>query len=123
MIMSVSNSRLKIWRNAPLLALLALLGTVPALGAEAPGDIRFEREGEEAAAGPFPPSIFPHWIHRIHYRCDACHEELFSMERGSSEIKMEQITAGESCGSCHNGQVAFDSSVSNCGRCHAQAAE
>jgi c(7)-type cytochrome triheme protein len=109
--------------RAPLPLLLALLAVVPVRGAEAPGDIRFEREGEEAEAASFPPSIFSHWNHRIHYRCDACHDELFRMEQGSAGIKMEQITAGESCGSCHNGRVAFDSGVANCGRCHTQAVE
>jgi c(7)-type cytochrome triheme protein len=122
LIVILSNWKSKLLWKAPLFLLFALLGMAPVLGEEAPGDIRFEREGEEAA-GPFPPSLFQHWKHRIHYRCDACHNELFRMEQGSTEIRMEQITAGESCGSCHNGQVAFDSSVSNCGRCHAQAAE
>ena len=109
-------------RRATLLALFILLGMVSVHGAEAPGDIHFQREGEEAMGGPFPPSVFPHWIHRINYRCDACHDGLFRMEQGSTEITMDEITAGESCGSCHNGQAAFDGSVANCGRCHAAQA-
>jgi c(7)-type cytochrome triheme protein len=119
----MSNSRLEKTRMAVMSALLFLLGTNSVLGAEAPGNIRFQREGAEANGGSFPPAVFPHWIHRINYRCDACHNSLFRMEQGSTKITMAEITAGKSCGNCHNGQAAFDSSVAGCGRCHAQANE
>ena len=79
-------------------ALLILLGMVSVHGADAPGDIHFQREGVEATGGSFPPAIFPHWIHRINYRCDACHDSLFRMEQGSTEITMGGFRRG--AGSC-----------------------
>lgn len=92
-------------------------------GYAAPGDIQFQREGVEAGAEGFPAAIFPHWVHRIRYRCDACHAETFKMERGSSEVSMEIIGRGESCGQCHNGTEAFDVDFQNCVRCHKPPAE
>lgn len=104
-----------------LLLVSVLLGaSLTALGEEAPGDLRFERNSEAEDSAAFPPSIFPHWVHRIHYRCDACHDSLYEMKSGSAEITMDMISAGESCGSCHNGEKAFASGVASCGRCHVQ---
>ena len=42
---------------------------------------------------------------------------------GSTEITMDMISAGESCGSCHNGKQAFASGVASCGRCHTQESD
>ncbi|MET0081045.1 MAG: hypothetical protein ABW119_21510, partial [Candidatus Thiodiazotropha lotti] len=37
----------------------------------APGDIQYTREGgDPEKLKSFPPSIFPHWIHRLNYRGD-----------------------------------------------------
>jgi len=102
---------------------LLLGAAVPARGAEAPGDIRFERQDGAADSSAFPPSIFPHWVHRINYRCDACHDSLYEMKIGNTEVTMELISAGESCGSCHNGKQAFASGVASCGRCHTQESD
>ena len=83
------------------------------------GDFRFERaENASLESKAFTPSIFPHWIHRINYRCDACHDTLFTMELGATPITMELINKGESCGVCHNGKAAFASNFENCHRCH-----
>ena len=99
------------------LILVCLLAcTLPALGA-APGDLLFERENQSEATA-FPPSIFPHWKHRILYRCDACHNELFEMKLGATDITMDMMTNGGSCATCHDGKLAFDTSFSNCARCH-----
>ncbi len=63
------------------------------------------------------PVIFPHWFHRIRYRCSACHGELdFEMKAGATEITMERIIDGEFCGACHNSDIAW--SVENCDLCH-----
>jgi c(7)-type cytochrome triheme protein len=86
----------------------------------APGDLVFPRD-EAAGIGGLPPSVFPHWLHRTRYRCDSCHNDLFEMQLGASEISMELIGKGESCGACHNGQQAFAVSFKNCTRCHVSA--
>lgn len=74
--------------------------------------IKREDDGEKS----FPPSIFPHGVHRIRYTCGACHPVLFNMEPGSNEITMESMRTGENCGTCHNDAIAFG--VMACGRCH-----
>ena len=107
----------------PLLGLLLAGAALAAEGTAAPGDLRFERKVEDAEGQAFPPAIFPHWVHRINYRCDACHDSLYEMKTGSAEITMDMISAGESCGSCHNGEQAFASGVASCGRCHVQEGE
>ena len=63
------------------------------------------------------PVIFPHWFHRIRFRCKACHSETgFKMRIGSNNITMEKIIDGEYCGMCHNGEIAW--SVETCDLCH-----
>ena len=89
---------------------------VPAMGA-APGDLLFERE-DQSEIVTFPPSIFPHWKHRINYRCDACHDSLFKMELGATPVTMDTMKKGENCGTCHNGDLVFDVGFGNCARCH-----
>lgn len=100
--------------------LLALtFGLVAAQPKPAPGNIQFEREGASAAlVKAFPPATFPHWRHRINYRCDACHDSIFKMQRGANVVSMDRIQKGEVCGTCHNGEVAFAVSFENCNRCH-----
>ena len=102
----------RVWIIACLMCLMGSL-----LMAAAPGDLLFERKDGEAAQS-FPPSIFQHWKHRMHYRCDACHDSLFAMELGATPITMEAMKKGENCGACHNGDTVFDVGFSNCARCH-----
>jgi c(7)-type cytochrome triheme protein len=87
----------------------------PAFGAEY-GDIKFERK--VAGMEDVPPAIFPHWIHRMQYKCGACHDSLFKMKAGSSAITMDDMQAGQNCGTCHNSKVAFESNFDTCPRCH-----
>ena len=64
------------------------------------------------------PVLFPHWFHRIRFRCKVCHSELgFEMRAGANEITMADIIEGRFCGMCHNGEVAW--STENCDICHA----
>jgi len=64
------------------------------------------------------PVIFPHWFHRIRFRCKVCHNELgFEMRVGSNDVTMTDIIDGRFCGMCHNGETAW--SVENCDLCHA----
>ncbi len=91
--------------------LLVLLAAAPLRGGEL-GDIPFDRsEGVEQ----FAPAYFPHWVHRLRYKCYACHDGLFSMQRGANPT-MAAMARGESCGACHNGKIAF--AVDMCQRCH-----
>lgn len=91
--------------------LCALLFILPAAADEL-GDIRFDRSG---AVGEFAPAHFPHWVHRLRYKCYACHDGLFSMQREAAPT-MAAMAKGQSCGACHNGKVAF--AVDMCQRCH-----
>jgi c(7)-type cytochrome triheme protein len=80
------------------------------------GDVAFKRKTE--GTDDVPSAYFPHWIHRMQYKCGACHEELFKMKAGETEITMDLIQAGKSCGTCHNGKAAFESNFDTCQRCH-----
>ncbi|MBW2422283.1 MAG: hypothetical protein JRH19_27370 [Deltaproteobacteria bacterium] len=63
------------------------------------------------------PAVFPHWFHRIRYRCKVCHADLgFEFKAGGNDITMLKIIDGHYCGACHNGQVAW--SIENCDLCH-----
>jgi c(7)-type cytochrome triheme protein len=106
-----------------MLGCLLLVVFPAAMGAGAPGDLQFEREGDEGTAGPFPPAFFPHWVHRARYRCDACHDSLFEMKRGVTPVSMALIAEGKACGACHNGNQAFDDGFENCARCHRPPAD
>lgn len=72
-------------------------------------------------ADDFPPSIFPHWTHRIRYRCTACHPSPFVMQAGGTSITMSDMQRGETCGACHDGKTAFG--IMECGLCHRPAPE
>lgn len=98
-----------------LVAVALLLGAVARAG-DAPGDLRFAPTPGSSFAG----SIFPHWVHRLRFTCSACHPALFPMAR-KMETTMDQILAGEGCGSCHNGRVAFPVTPETCNRCHVPA--
>jgi c(7)-type cytochrome triheme protein len=80
------------------------------------GDVKFARTvpGTEQ----IPPAVFPHSMHRIAYKCGACHDSLFPMKAGSAKITMDAIQEGHSCGTCHNGELAFASTFATCALCH-----
>ncbi|MFQ5915165.1 MAG: c(7)-type cytochrome triheme domain-containing protein [Nitrospinota bacterium] len=97
-----------------LLLLLGLLwGT--AVAQSVPGDIVFEREAGEKGV---PAAVFPHWLHRVRFRCYVCHPQIFEMKKGANAITMEKIRGGEFCGRCHNGRTAFPVDFQSCSRCH-----
>jgi len=63
------------------------------------------------------PVVFPHWFHRIRFRCKVCHADLgFKFKAGGNKITMAKIIDGKFCGACHNGEIAW--SVENCAMCH-----
>jgi len=108
------------FRGLPLAVLLAvLLAGLLALAASRDataeyGDVVLNRLSD---ANDVRPVIYPHWFHRIRFRCKVCHNELgFEMRAGANEITMGQIIDGQYCGLCHNGEVAWG--VDNCNLCH-----
>ena len=98
-------------------ALMALLlAALTARGGAVVGDIVFKRPG--GAAGEMPPAIFPHWVHRIRFKCYVCHDAIFQMKAGANPITMDAVRQGQFCGACHDGKTAFPVSFETCGRCH-----
>ena len=77
------------------------------------GDIVFTRKD---GPGGTPVAMFPHWIHRIRYKCYACHPALFEMKAGANAVSMDLIMAGKACGACHNGKLAWAVSFETCTR-------
>jgi c(7)-type cytochrome triheme protein len=107
-----------------MLVLFAVLTMAGGDGAYAAyGDLVFERKGDVEGSETFPPSIFPHWVHRARYRCYVCHPAPFAMEVGANDITMDSINKGQYCGACHNGRVAFNVEFTNCARCHRKPEE
>ncbi len=78
------------------------------------GDVVINNYSDEAGMRPV---VFPHWFHRIRFRCKVCHADLgFEFKAGGNEINMLKIIDGEYCGACHDGEIAW--SVENCNMCH-----
>jgi c(7)-type cytochrome triheme protein len=70
-----------------------------------------------ADAAGIRPVVFPHWFHRIRFRCKVCHADLgFQFKAGGNKITMMKIIDGKFCGACHNGDIAW--AVENCAMCH-----
>ena len=125
---SMSKLRTRPPRMAAIIVGCLLLAAMSPAVSAVPGDIQYERRPNEDAEGKaelssFPPSLFPHWIHRINYRCDACHDSLFEMKRGGTPVTMDLMKEGKVCGACHNGQLAFGSDMQTCNRCHVKSLE
>jgi c(7)-type cytochrome triheme protein len=100
-------------RRAVILILAAALAAPPPAGAEY-GDVVLNRRSEAEGVRPV---IFPHWFHRIRFRCKVCHSELgFTMRAGANDVKMADIAEGRFCGMCHNGTVAWG--PDRCDLCH-----
>lgn len=86
-----------------------------------PAEIRAEYAdvviNRQAEKNGMRPVVFPHWFHRIRFRCKVCHAELgFKMRAGSNPITMTDIIEGKFCGACHNNDIAW--SPENCDLCH-----
>jgi c(7)-type cytochrome triheme protein len=103
------------WRLAlGLLAFAALVGGgAPDAHAEY-GDVVINNFSDQAGMRPV---VFPHWFHRIRFRCKVCHADLgFQFKAGGNQINMVKVIDGQFCGACHNGEVAWN--VENCNMCH-----
>jgi c(7)-type cytochrome triheme protein len=98
-------------------ALLTVLSPA-AMAAPVVGDVLFVRKtkGDEE----FPPAIFPHWVHRVKFKCFVCHSKAigFEMKAGNTPVTMDAIEEGKYCGACHKGNPAFAVSFETCTRCH-----
>jgi len=84
------------------------------------GDITLQRAAGDASAADTPPAVFPHWKHRIHYKCYVCHNAIFEMKAGANKISMKAIADGKYCGACHNGKQAWAVGFDSCNKCHKQ---
>ena len=96
-------------------ALLLALGLLLALPAAAEyGDVVIDRQSTKEGMRAV---VFPHWFHRIRFRCKVCHADLgFKFKAGGNEINMVKVIDGQFCGACHNGEIAW--SIENCNMCH-----
>jgi c(7)-type cytochrome triheme protein len=101
----------------PALALLAafLLALLPQQMACAEyGDVVLNKRADKEGVRPV---VFPHWFHRIRFRCKVCHFELgFKMRVGANDVRMADIADGKFCGMCHNGEIAWG--AERCDLCH-----
>ena len=105
-------------RRAMLLStVVVLLVSVPLVSGGAGvgyGDVVMNNYSQQRGIAPV---VFPHSIHRLHFRCNVCHEELgFAMNAGANKIEMASIIQGKYCGACHNGKIAWG--VASCDQCH-----
>jgi len=80
------------------------------------GDLILDNQYGSMKRAEVDKVLFPHWLHRIRYKCKACHPLTFKMKKGVNHINMKGIIAGKWCGKCHNGKIAF--SPKDCARCH-----
>lgn len=101
-------------RLGVLSLIFALLAALPVATQAEYADVVINRQAEKNGMRPV---IFPHWFHRIRFRCKVCHAELgFKMRAGSNTITMTDIIEGKFCGACHNNDIAW--SPENCDLCH-----
>jgi c(7)-type cytochrome triheme protein len=110
----MSRFRHPLRRAAPLVLAVAMgFGAMLESRAEY-ADVVINRQAEKNGMRPV---VFPHWFHRIRFRCKVCHAELgFKMRAGSNTITMTDIIEGRFCGACHNNDIAW--SPENCDLCH-----
>ena len=104
-------------RYLAVIVVTIVMGAV--LGSAAParaeyGDVVINNFSDGAGMRPV---VFPHWFHRIRFRCKVCHGDLgFEFKAGGNGINMLKIIDGQYCGACHNGEIAW--SIENCDLCH-----
>ena len=105
-----------LWRAGlvAVLATLLLCSLAPREVHAEYGDVVMNNYSDAAGMRPV---VFPHWFHRVRFRCKVCHADLgFQFKAGGNQIDMLKIIDGQYCGSCHNGQLAW--SAENCNLCH-----
>jgi len=80
------------------------------------GDIVLNSKSKSMKKASVKPVVFPHWFHRIRFKCKVCHEDIFILRKGANDINMTKIMNGQYCGKCHNGLIAW--APLYCDRCH-----
>ncbi len=60
---------------------------------------------------------FSHSFHLGMYKCDDCHNKVFTTGAQRKKYSMAQMEKGKSCGACHDGKTAF-SVAKECSKCH-----
>jgi c(7)-type cytochrome triheme protein len=80
-----------------------------------PPDIVYDK-----AEGSPGPVVFRHATHfeLAENRCTACHPRPFRMLRPERLVTHDEMSAGRSCGLCHDGRKAA-AVDDDCGHCHA----
>lgn len=109
----------KIKRNVLKSMIIGVLAYMGALGVPQPAQAEYADIviNNYADAAGMRPAVFPHWFHRIRFRCKVCHADLgFAFKAGGNKITMAKIIDGKFCGACHNGEISW--SVENCAMCH-----
>ena len=97
-----------------LATLILVFGVTLNRAAAEYGDVVINEYSDDAGMNPV---VFPHWFHRVRFRCKVCHGDLgFAFKAGGNDINMMKIIDGQYCGACHNGDVAW--SIENCELCH-----
>lgn len=105
------------WSLLGALSFVTLAAVFPfASGLAVEGDVVFKRK--DGGGGGIAPAVFPHWVHRIRYKCYACHPAPFEMKAGANNVSMVAIQEGKFCGACHNGKIAWAVSFETCNQCH-----
>ncbi|VAX10643.1 hypothetical protein MNBD_GAMMA26-2390 [hydrothermal vent metagenome] len=98
------------------LILMLIVGGASSVSAREYADIYMDSTRESMEKADVKAVLFPHWFHRIRFKCKVCHENIFIMKRGHNNVSMRRIMEGEACGVCHNGQIAWEALY--CERCH-----
>ncbi len=80
------------------------------------GDVVLNSKSSSMKKAGVNPVVFPHWFHRIRFKCKVCHEDIFIIKKGANDINMSKIMRGQYCGKCHNGLIAWEPLY--CDRCH-----
>ncbi|MFQ5456454.1 MAG: c(7)-type cytochrome triheme domain-containing protein [Nitrospirota bacterium] len=80
------------------------------------GNIVLDNKAKEMKDANVNLVVYPHWMHRILFRCKVCHYTLVIDKKGGNNITMDKIAKGEACGRCHDGRISFD--TKQCNRCH-----
>ncbi len=102
-------------KSLKVLLIGMLLVAAAGMAVAVEGDIVFKREGGGVG---IPPALFPHWFHRIRYKCYVCHPALFEMKAGANRVSMDALAEGKFCGVCHNRETAWGITLDTCNRCH-----
>lgn len=104
-------------RCAARLALAIIVTLLPPAAPQARAEYGDVVMNNYSTAAGMRPVVFPHWFHRVRFRCKVCHADLgFKFQAGGNRIDMLKVIDGQYCGACHNGDLAW--SVENCNMCH-----